>query len=273
VADPGIGAGDAALLGVVEGLTELLPVSSTGHLILLGSLLGHGDEAHKALDVVIQLGAVVALCVLFRTRLTDTAREGWRGDAAARKLIVAVLVAFLPAAIAGLLVGGWVKEHLFGPRPVAAALIAGGVIMLAVERLRARSAVAGVEALEQVTARQALVVGLCQCLALWPGASRSMTTILGGQLAGLGLRTSAEFSFLLAIPTLGAACVYDLAKNGARILAMPGGATALAVGLGLSFVVTWLVAAVFLRFVARIGLWPFALYRIALGALVLWLAS
>jgi undecaprenyl-diphosphatase len=263
-----IGIVDAVVYGIVEGLTELLPVSSTGHLILLGSVLGHQSEAHKALDIVIQLGAVVALVVLFHKRLYALLRGVLAGDAAERRLAAAVAVAFVPAAIAGLALGKLIKQHLFGPIPVAAALLGGAVAMLAVERWRARRGTAA-EGLEQVTPRRGLVVGLCQCLALWPGTSRSMTTIVGAELCGLGLRTCAEFSFLLAIPTLGAACVYDFWKNGRLILDMPGGAAALAVGLGVSFVVTLVVAALFLRFVARVGLVPFALYRIALGALVL----
>jgi undecaprenyl-diphosphatase len=271
VAPAPIGIVDAVVYGIVEGLTELLPVSSTGHLILLGSVLSQESEAHKALDIVIQLGAVVALVVLFHKRLYALLGGVLTGDAGERRLAAAVLVAFVPAAVVGLAIGKLVKAYLFGPVPVAAALLAGAVAMLLAERWRARRAAAE-DGLEHLTPRRGLVIGLCQCLALWPGASRSMTTIVGAELCGLGLRTASEFSFLLAIPTLGAACLYDFWKNGRLILEMPGGAAALAVGLAVSFVVTLVVAALFLRFVARVGLVPFALYRIALSAVVLFVA-
>ena len=141
--------------------------------------------------------------------------------------------------------------------------------MVIVEAVRRRRNIQGDEGLEHVTVRRGLVIGLCQCVALWPGSSRSMTTIVGGQLCGLSTKTAAEFSFLLAIPTLGAATVFDLYKSGHLILAMPGGASALAAGLLVSFVVGWLVVAVFLHYLGRVGLTPFGLYRIALGTAVL----
>jgi undecaprenyl-diphosphatase len=257
----------ALLLGLIEGLTELLPVSSTGHLILLDAVLKHEGEASKALDIVIQSGAVVAIALYFRGRLAEHGRGVWRGSESSRRLALALLVAFAPAALAGLVLHRFIKAHLFGPVPVAAALILGGVVMLAVERWQKRQSRAS--GLERIGFREAFVIGLCQCLSLWPGASRSMTTIVGGQLCRLDTRTAAEFSFLLALPTLGAATLYDGFKNGREIVAMPGGTTALLVGTSVSFVVTWLVIALFLRYVSRVGLVPFALYRIALGALVM----
>ena len=260
---------DAILLGVIEGLTELLPVSSTGHLILLGDLLGHDSEAHKALDVVIQLGAVVAVAVYFRAKLAATLAGALRKEPDSLRLIGALLAAFVPTAIAGLLLHRLVKEHLFKPLPVAAALALGGVVMIVIERWRAPAE--GQAGLDKIDLPRGLVIGLFQCLALWPGASRSMTTIVGGKLCGLDTRTAAEFSFLLALPTLGAATVYDLLKEGHLILAMPSGGSALAVGLAVSFLVTWLVVAVFLRYVSRIGLTPFGVYRLLLAlAVVLW---
>ncbi len=261
-----IGIGDAVLLGIVEGLTELLPVSSTGHLILLGELLGHHSEAAKSLDVVIQLGAVVAVGVYFRERIRTTLRGLLGSDGRALQLVGALAAAFVPTAIVGLLFHKAVKAYLFGPLPVAGALAVGGVLMIGVERWAKGRPVA--EGLEAVTIKKGFVIGLCQCLALWPGASRSMTTIVGGKLLGLNTQTAAEFSFLLALPTLGAATVYDFYKNGDAILSMPSGAQVLGVGLLVSFIVTWFVVALFLRYVSRVGLSPFGIYRVALAGVV-----
>ncbi len=258
---------DAVLLGLIEGLTELLPVSSTGHLILLSKVLGHEGAAADTLDVVIQLGAVVAVAVYFRGKLRDTFAGLMTKEAEALRLVGALMAAFVPTAVVGLLLHKWVKKMLFGPVPVAGALIVGGVVMVAIERWRKPSE--GAEGLAEVTVGKGFVIGLFQCLALWPGSSRSMTTIVGGKLLGLNTKTAAEFSFLLALPTLGAATVYDFAKNGHLILAMPNGAAVLTTGLAVSFVVTWLVIAVFLRYVGRVGLSPFGVYRVALGAIVL----
>ncbi len=262
---------DAVLLGVLEGLTEFLPVSSTGHLILLGAWLGHDSDAAKTLDIVIQLGAVLAVVVYFRARLADIVRGIVRRDPDSFRLALALAIAFVPAALVGLLLHEAIKEHLFGPGAVALALIAGGVLMIGVESARRQRSHPGVDRLEHITLQRALAIGFAQCFSLWPGASRSMTTIVGGQLCGLSTAAAAEFSFLLSIPTLGSATVFDLAKNGGALLSTPGGATALAVGLAVSFVVALLVIAVFLRYLKRFRLAPFGWYRIALGGLVLWL--
>ncbi|MEM9694804.1 MAG: undecaprenyl-diphosphate phosphatase [Myxococcota bacterium] len=263
---------DIILLGIIEGLTELLPVSSTGHLILVGRALGHEGPAADALDVVIQLGAVAAVAGYFRGRIRDTFSGLHRGGDDRRRssrLIFALLAAFVPTAIVGLLLHGWVKQHLFAPRPVAIALAVGGVVMLFTEwRQKRRDPKTLVDDIDHVDLRRGFLIGLFQCLALWPGASRSMTTIVGGQVVGLTTRAAAEFSFLLALPTLGAATVYDFLKHGHEILALPQGGWLLAVGLAVSFAVTWLVVAVFLRYVQRVGLAPFAFYRIALAAVV-----
>ncbi len=259
----------AVLLGLVEGLTELLPVSSTGHLILLDKVLSREGDAAKALDIVIQLGAVAAIALYFRGRLA----EHLRGLVARRpdsvRLWTALAIAFVPAAALGLATHRWIKEHLFGPRQVAAGLVAGALVMLAADAWQRRRRRHD-QGLGEVGGGRAAVIGLCQCASLWPGASRSMTTIVGGQLTGLDTRTAAEFSFLLALPTLGAATLYELYKDGRTIAAAEGGAATLAVGTGVSFAVTWLVVAVFLRYVSRVGLWPFAIYRLALGAAVLY---
>jgi undecaprenyl-diphosphatase len=263
---------DVVLLGILEGLTEFLPVSSTGHLILLNLVLGHESEADKTLEVVIQLGAVVAVVIYYRARLATLGRGLLKNDPDARRLALALAIAFAPAAVVGLAIHGWIKDHLFGPVPVAGALIAGGFLMIGVE-LGRRGKEAELESrLEEVTPKRALVIGLMQCLSLWPGTSRSMTTIVGGQISGLSTATAAEFSFLLAIPTLGAATVYDLYKNGKTILATDSGVATLMIGLGVSFVVALLVIAAFLRYLKRFGLAPFGVYRILAGALVLFLA-
>jgi len=269
---------DALLLGTLEGLTEFLPVSSTGHLILLGTVLGHNDDAAKTLDVVIQLGAVIAVVVYYRARISRLIRGLLHKDPASLRLTAALAVAFVPAAFVGLAFHRVIKERLFGPGPVGLALVVGGVLMMAVEMVRRRRGVTESAAdddaeLADVTLGRAAVIGLCQCFALWPGASRSMTTIVGGQLAGLSTKAAADFSFLLAIPTLGAATVFDLVKGGSALFASPDGRASLGIGLSTSFVVALLVIAAFLRYLKRFGLSPFGLYRVALGALVLLLPA
>jgi undecaprenyl-diphosphatase len=259
----------AFLLGALEGLTEFLPVSSTGHLILLGSRLGYEDEASKTLDVVIQLGAVLAVVVYYRARLGELVRGVLRRDPASLRLAAALAIAFVPAAVVGLLFQKAIEGLLFGPAPVAQALIAGGFVMIAIDLWRRRRPEKGQEGFAAVTPRRALAIGIAQCFSLWPGTSRSMSTIIGGQLSGLSTATAADFSFFLAIPTLGAATLYKLWKGGRALLDAPGGASALAIGMVVSFVVALLVISAFLRYLKRFGLMPFGVYRIILGAVVL----
>lgn len=261
----------AILLGIVEGLTEYLPVSSTGHLILVSQVLGQTSEGAKAFDIVIQLGAILAVVVHYRRLLSARLVGLMRGDIAAVRLATALAVAFAPAAAVGFLLHKTIKDHLFGPLPVAFALFAGGVLMIAVERFRARQQITGLVGLEHVTPGRALIIGLGQCVSLWPGSSRSMCTIVAGQATGLSTSTAAEFSFLLALPTLGAATVYEGLKARDELSASVGGAP-LWVGMLVSFFVAWGVIAVFIRYLQRRGLEPFGYYRIALSALVLWLA-
>lgn len=260
---------DAVLMGVIEGLTEFLPVSSTGHLILLGDRLGQNSPAAKTLEIVIQLGAVLAVVVYYRRRLRDLVVGLIRRDPVSIRLTVALAMAFFPAALLGLLFHKAIKELLFRPAPVAGALIVGGVVMIAVDYGRKRRAKEAADGLEHVSAEKALAIGIGQCLSLWPGASRSMTTIVAAEMAGLTPSTAADFSFLLAIPTLGAATVYDLVKNYKTLTQTPGAMNALAIGLLVSFVVALLVIAAFLRYLKRFGLTPFGIYRILLGVLVL----
>jgi len=263
---------EALLLGVLEGLTEFLPVSSTGHLILLGSRMGHEDEAAKTLAIVIQLGAVLAVIVYYRGLLAGHIRGALRKDPASLRLLSALVIAFFPAALLGLAFHKLIKEKLFGPIPVAIALIVGGVVMIASDFLMKQRKAANTGSLEDITPKRALAIGVAQCFSLWPGASRSMTTILGGQVVGLTTSTAAEFSFLLSIPVLGAATAYDMYKGGGALLASPGGAASLGVGLVAAFAVSLAVIAVFIRYLKRFGLLPFGVYRILLGALVIAIA-
>jgi undecaprenyl-diphosphatase len=258
------------LLGIVEGLTEYLPISSTGHLILVGHLVGldrRGDAA-KSFEIVIQLGAILAVLVHYRALLAARLSGLVEGRPEAKRLLAALAAGFLPTAVAGLLLRKAIKQHLFGPLPVAVALVVGGVVMIVIEAAFVRRRASALEGLEHVDARRGLYIGLGQCLALWPGASRSMCTIVTGQLTGLSTVTAAEFSFLLALPTLGAATLYELFKARHELLAT-GGMLELALGLCVSFLVAWAVIAAFLRYLQSRGLAPFGWYRIALGALVL----
>jgi undecaprenyl-diphosphatase len=259
----------AALLGFVEGLTEYLPVSSTGHLILVSHLLGADDEGSKSFDIVIQLGAIFAVLLHYRALLWERLRGLVLGRREAIDLAVALAIAFAPVAIMGVILRRTIKQHLFGPLPVAAALIVGGVAMIVVERLRARRNFQGIDGLGAVSASRALAIGLGQCFSLWPGASRSMCTIVAGQLAGLNTATAAEFSFLLALPTLGAATLYELYKGRSEIFGAVGGSQ-LAVGLLVSFFVAWAVIAGFIRYLRRHGLEVFGYYRIAVALVVIW---
>jgi len=254
----------AILLGVVEGLTEFLPVSSTGHLILVGQLLGARNAS--SFEIVIQFGAILAVVVHYRRLLAARARGLVTGQPEARALLVALVVAFVPVVIIGLLARKAIKAHLFGPAPIAAALVVGGVLMIVVERMRAAKRIEGLHGLEHVTLSRALTIGVAQCFSLWPGSSRSMCTIVAGQLSGLSTATAAEFSFLLSLPTLGAATLYEAFKE-RQELAVLGGVN-VALGLGVSFLVAWAVIAAFLRYLQGRGLEPFGYYRIVLGVVV-----
>jgi undecaprenyl-diphosphatase len=264
----------AVLLGIVEGLTEYLPVSSTGHLVLAGHWLGLADDdpATSSFEIVVQLGAVLAVVAHYRVLLAERARGLLSGDARSKQLLLGLAIAFAPVALAGLMLRKTIKALLFGPLPVAVGLLVGGVAMIVVERLRARRSAPGLDGLEHVTPTRALAIGLGQCLSLWPGASRSMCTIVAGQLTGLSTATAAEFSFLLALPTLGAATLYEGFKA-RHVLAAQVGLASLGVGLLVSFVVAWAVIAGFLGYLKRRGLEPFGWYRVALAAVVLWILA
>jgi undecaprenyl-diphosphatase len=257
----------AGILGAVEGLTEFLPVSSTGHLILAARALGLGGAGMSEFEIIIQAGALLAVLVLYRERvgalITGVARPGSPG----RALLLKLGIAFLPAAVIGLGLHHAIEARLFGPRPVAAALLAGGVVMVIFERWRRRATPpTPYDRLEAIPIRVALAVGIAQCLSLWPGTSRAMVTILAALLFGCTPVVAAEFSFLLAIPTLGAATLFDLVKGYDAILhGAAGGFAALLVGLATAAVVAVLAIRSFLRYLTRHGLEPFGWYRIALG--------
>ncbi|HVU03089.1 MAG TPA: undecaprenyl-diphosphate phosphatase [Polyangiaceae bacterium] len=258
----------AAILGVIEGLTEYLPVSSTGHLILAGHFLGAAGDAEKSFEIVIQLGAILAVVVHYRKLLVERVAGLFARDDRSVALGLALAFGFVPTAVVGLLLRKIIKRVLFGPLPVVAALVVGGVVMIVLERKLAKRKDTELDGLEHVTPRRGFLIGLGQCISLWPGSSRSMCTILAGRLTGLSTGTAAEFSFLLALPTLGAATLYELLKAKDELLA-PGHGTELAVGMIVSFLVAWGVIAVFLRYLRTRGLEPFGWYRIALGVFVL----
>jgi undecaprenyl-diphosphatase len=264
----------AATLGIVEGLTEFIPVSSTGHLILAGHAMGLTGAAVDAFEIVIQAGALFAVLWLYRARVGEIFAGVFRGDPVGRHLLIKLLIAFLPSAILGLLTHEWIKEYLFGPRPVAVALMVGGVAILAVERFRRPGYPRIVDTLGEISYRGALVIGLAQCLSLWPGTSRAMTTILAALLLGCTPVVAAEFSFLLALPTLGAATLFDLAKHHGELTGPAiGGPAPLVIGLVTAAIVAALAIKTFLLYLTSRGLSPFGWYRIAIGILLAVLLS
>lgn len=262
----------ALLLGLVEGVTEYLPVSSTGHLILASQWLRLHGEAVKSFEIVIQAGAVAAVVGLYSIRVAAMVRGLLGRDAAGRRLLINVCISFLPAAVIGVLLHRLIKVHLFAVWPVAAALAAGGLAMVAVERWVMPRRPASLDTLEAITPRQALLIGLAQVLALWPGTSRSMVTIVAGMLVGLRRSAAAEYSFLLALPTLGAAAAFDAATGADRLLTEIGWGAML-----IGFVTACLVAMAAMRwlmqYLNRHGLAPFGWYRLALALVVWWAVS
>lgn len=256
---------NAAFLGIVEGMTEFLPVSSTGHLILFVDLLNFRAPDGHVFEVVIQLGAILAIVALYWRKLWDVLRHPLAP--AAQHFVRNVLLAFLPAAVIGFFAHDVIKTALFNPTVVAVALIAGGLAILVIERVKP---VAIIARTEDMSARTALLIGFMQCLAMVPGVSRSGATIMGALLMKVERKAAAEFSFFLAIPTMLAATFYDLYK--ARDTLSADGLGLIAVGFAVSFVVALLVVRWLVRFVQTHGFGVFAWYRIALGAAILLLA-
>lgn len=275
---------EAFVLGIVEGITEYLPVSSTGHLILASSLMGLTDRVDKesldAFNIVIQGGAILAVLGLYRVRVAQMVQGLIGRNPAGLRLAMNILVAFLPAAVLGVLLAGTIKTYLFFPVPVISALAVGGVAMIVVSRWQRRTFHDRPEGsgdshvyidIGDLTWPRALVIGLLQCLAMWPGTSRSMVTIVGAMLVGMRPRQAAEFSFLLGLPTLTGATVYDGAKNllgDGDTMIQALGAGPILVGMGMAtlsavIAIRWLVS-----FLTRHGLGVFGWYRIVLSAVM-----
>ena len=268
----------AALLGIVEGLTEFLPISSTGHLILASSLLDFRGDNVATFEIAIQTGAMFAVIWQYRQRLLETA-SGVARDGRAQRFALNVLVAFIPAVVLGLAFGSLIKRNLFHPVPVAIAFIAGGLVILWVEARHRRAfgdqdlggaRRARVESVDDMSALDALKVGLAQCLALVPGVSRSGATIIGGMLFGMSRKAATEFSFYLAIPTLIGAGVYSLWKQRGSLSAAD--LPLFAIGLVFAFASALLCIRWLIRYVSTHDFTPFAWYRIIFGGLVLWTA-
>jgi undecaprenyl-diphosphatase len=258
----------AAIMGVVEGLTEFLPISSTGHLILAGALLGFDDDKAKVFDIAIQTGAIFAVILVYWQKIHDTA-VALPTSARSRQFVINVLIAFVPAVVLGLLLGKAIKAHLFTPVVVASTFIIGGFIILWAEGWgRQRAPVrARVESVDDMTALDAVKVGLVQCLAMIPGTSRSGATIIGGMLLGLSRKAATDFSFFLAMPTLIGAGAYSLYKD--RALLSMADLPMFAVGLLFSFLSAWLCVRWLLRYISTHSFVPFAWYRIVFGIVVL----
>jgi len=257
----------AAIMGVVEGLTEFLPISSTGHLILAGALLGFDDEKAKVFDIAIQTGAIFAVILVYWQKIRDTI-VALPTEKQAQQFALNVLIAFIPAVVLGLLFGKVIKAHLFTPAVVATTFILGGFIILWAERRQAAGGNAvRIHSVDEMTPLDALKVGLVQCLAMVPGTSRSGATIIGGMLLGLSRKAATDFSFYLAIPTLIGAGVYSLYKE--RALLAVGDFPLFGVGLVMSFISAWLCIRWLLRYIATHSFVGFAYYRIAFGLVVL----
>lgn len=254
----------AAVMGVVEGLTEFLPISSTGHLILAGWLLGFDGEKAKVFDIAIQTGAIAAVIIVYWGRIRETL-AGLPREQKAQLFTLNVLIGFFPAVILGLLLGSLIKAYLFTPMVVASTFILGGFVILWAEK-RPRESVR-VHDVDSMTPWDALKVGLVQCLAMIPGTSRSGATIIGGMLLGLSRKAATDFSFFLAIPTLVGAGAYSLYKE--RALLTLADVPLFAVGLVFSFLSAWVCVRWLLRYIATHSFVPFAYYRIVFGVVVL----
>jgi undecaprenyl-diphosphatase len=268
----------AVVLGIVEGVTEFIPVSSTGHLIIAGDWLGWTTAQAGTFEVFIQLGAILAILWLYRARLTGAVRRA-ASEPASRRFVLSILIAFLPASVVGLLAHSYIKAHLFRVEVVAAALVAGGIAILLIERLRPRVRIENAERVPLGTALgiglvrsgegryRVVLIGLAQVLALIPGTSRSGATILGAYCLGLSRPAAAEFSFFLAIPVMLAATLFDLYKS--RAILDAGDFPVFAIGFVVAFASALVVVRAFLGFVSRHSFAAFAWYRIGFGLLLL----
>lgn len=259
--------GAAVLLGIVEGLTEWLPISSTGHLTVTQDLLGINGAAANSYAIAIQAGAILAVLLLYRSRFAGMLRGMLGQDATGRRTLVAVAVATLPAVVVALSFENFIKERLFGPWPVVAAWLAGGVAILFVAQHRRNVSPTAGAALATLDWRGALIIGLAQTLALWPGVSRSLVTILAATAVGLSVPAAVEFSFLLGFVVLGGATLYETASSGSEMLAAYGLATPL-LGLAVAFVSALVAMRWMIEYLNRHGLEAFGWYRIAIAGVV-----
>ncbi len=253
----------ALILGVVEGITEFLPVSSTGHQIIVADLIGFGGERALAFNIIIQLGAILAVIWEYRRKIIDVV-VGLPEERQAQKFTVNLLIAFMPAVVLGVAFADLIHEYLFNPITVAAALVIGGIVMLWAER---RDHAIRAETVDDMTWTLALKVGFAQCLALVPGTSRSGSTIIGGLLFGLSRKAATEFSFFLAMPTMVGAAVYSGYKY--RDLFQPGDFAVFAIGFVTSFIFAMLAVRALLKFIGNHSYAAFAWYRIGFGLLIL----
>jgi len=254
------------IMGIVEGLTEFLPISSTGHLILAGSLLNFTGEKVKVFEIVIQAGAMLAVCWEYRVKIARVVLD-FNRDIAAKRFVVNLLVAFLPAVVLGLAFGKAIKAHLFKPIPVALAFIIGAFIIIWIEKRQRRIMYSRVDSVDDMSVMDALKVGLAQCFALIPGTSRSGATIIGAMAFGLSRRAATEFSFFLAIPTLFGATVYSLYKE--RALLSAADLPMFGLGALSAFVSAFLCVRWLLRYISSHDFMIFAWYRIIFGVLIL----
>jgi len=252
------------IMGIVEGLTEFLPISSTGHLIIAGDLIGFkGGSFEKLFEIVIQLGAILAVVYYYRVKIMDSLRHilpGQRGF----NLWLKMFIAFLPAAVIGVLLNDYIERYLFSSFTVAIALIVGGLLIILVENAFGRS---GLNDMEKTSAGQSFIIGIAQCFSLFPGMSRSASTIMGGMVAGLSVKAAAEFSFFLAIPTMFAATGYSLLKGFSDMSSLEW--QALGAGFAVSFIVALLAVDKFLSYLGKHSLKSFAYYRIIVGILMI----
>jgi undecaprenyl-diphosphatase len=272
---PDMSAFDAVVLGLVEGITEFLPVSSTGHLVVAEHLLGLDTtgDAQKTLDsytIIIQFGAILAVIALYRRRILDVLKGIIGRSESGRRMALALIVAFLPAGIVGLLLGNVIDDHLLKPIPVAIAWIIGGIIVLLValplHPLGPRSRHG--KGLDEITLRIALIIGLCQAVALWPGVSRSLVTIVAGTFAGLTLGAAVEFSFLLGLGTLTAATGLELVKHGSDVVDAYGKVTPL-IGIVVAGLAAWAAVRTLVAYLSHRDLSPFGWYRIGIGVITI----
>ena len=261
----------AVILGVVEGLTEFLPISSTGHLILVGDLLDFNDERGKAFEVIIQFGAILAVCWEFREKLLKVA-SSFTSSPNSRRFILNLIIASVPAMGLAFLFGKYIKSVLFSPVPVASAFIVGALIIFWAERRQEKKSDvrSSIQSVDDLTPLDALKVGIAQCAALIPGTSRSGATIIGGMLFGLPRMVATEFSFFLAIPVIGGATAYELIKLWKHPVSMSGEfSLAIAVGFIAAFISAFVCVRWLIHYVAHHNFVPFAWYRIVFGLLVL----